>query len=137
MIESKREPFGVLPLAFHTSEDVQKTMSKVVNGFNIREGGRELAVRYNVLNALAHAGKTPATLIKEGKKAGLKSKNYSSGKAVLRITQPPIACCMSLADNLRNQNYAPEKVFEVTKKAAEVFKGMLALGATPPELNQK
>jgi hypothetical protein len=48
-------------------------MSKVVDGFNIRAGGREMAVRYNVLNALAHTGKTPSALVKEGKKAGLKS----------------------------------------------------------------
>jgi hypothetical protein len=51
----------------------KKTMSKVVDGFNIRAGGREMAVRYNVLNALAHTGKTPSALVKEGKKAGLKS----------------------------------------------------------------
>lgn len=131
------KPIGILPLASHTDQDVQKTMSKAVNGFNIRAGGRELAVRYNVLNALAHTGKTPSALIKEGKQAGLKSKDYSSGKAVARVLQPPAACCMSLADNLREQNFEPEKVFEVTAKAVEVFKGMLALGAIPSELNQK
>jgi hypothetical protein len=42
-----------------------------------------------------------------------------------------------LADDLREQSFELEKVFEVTKKADEVFKGTLAFGATPSDLNQK
>lgn len=40
------------------------------------------------------------------------------------------------ADNLVEQGHSPERVFEVTKKATELFAGMLELGAIPAELNQ-
>jgi len=130
------KPMGILPLASHTNNEVQKTMSKAVNGFNIRAGGREAAVRYNVMSSLAHIGKTPSALIKEGKKAGLKSKDYSSGKAVARVLYKPNACCMSLADNLINEGHDEDKVFAITPDAEKLFKSMLELGAIPSELHQ-
>lgn len=71
-----------------------------------------------------------------GVEAGLKSKDRSSGKAVVRVTQPGKACCMSLADNLVEQGFEPEKVFEVTKTAENVFEGILEPGATPAELKK-
>jgi hypothetical protein len=112
-------------------------MSKAVNAHNYQLGGEDATVRYNVENALVHAGKTPSQLKAEAKRAGLKSKDRSSGKAVLRATQPEAACCMSLADNLVDQGFEAEKVFGVTRKAKVVFKGIIELGATPPELNEK
>lgn len=125
---------GVLPLASHTDIDVQKDMSKSINAVNYELGGVEKTVEYNIANTLAHVGKTPARLKAEAKEAGLKSKDRTSGKAVVRATQPAKACCMSLADNLCEQGFEPEKVFEVTKKAEEVFGGILQLGAKPKEL---
>lgn len=93
-------------------------------------------MQYNVDNAVAHTGKTPARLKADAKKAGLKSKDRTSGKAVVRATEPAKACCMSLADNLCEQGFEPEKVFEVTKKAEDVFGGILQLGAKPKELEK-
>ncbi|MDQ3803087.1 MAG: Bro-N domain-containing protein [Acidobacteriota bacterium] len=131
-----RQHQGVLPLAAHADTEVQKDMSKAVNAHNYQLGGKEATMEYNIKNAVAHAGRTPAQLIRDGKAAGLKSKDRSSGKAVLRATQPAKACCMSLADNLVEQGFEAEKVFEVTKTAEPVFDGILELGATPAELKK-
>jgi prophage antirepressor-like protein len=125
---------GVLPLASHTDVEVQKDMSKSVNAFNYELGGKDATMEYNIANAVAHTGKTPAQLKRDAKRDGLKSKDRISGKAVVRATQPAKACSMSLADNLYEQGFNAEKVFEVTKKAEDVFDGILQLGATPAEL---
>jgi prophage antirepressor-like protein len=127
---------GLLPLESHTDKDVQKDMSKGVNAYNYQLGGKEETVRYNVLNAVAHTGKTPTQLKREAKDAGLKSKDRTSGKAVVRATEPAKACCMSLADNLHQQGFEDEKIFKVTPKAEEVFKGIIELGGMPAELKE-
>jgi len=127
---------GLLPLESHTSIGVQKDMSKSINAVNYERGGKELTVQYNMDNALAHTGKTPARLKAEAKEAGLKSVQRTSGKAVVRATQPAKACCMSLADNLCELGHEPALVFKVTKKAEEVFDGILQLGAKPNELDK-
>ena len=93
-------------------------------------------MQYNIANAVAHTGKTPAQLLRAAKEAGLKSKDRTSGKAVVRATEPAKACCMSLADNLYEQGFNAEKVFGVTKTAEEVFGGILQLGAEPAELKK-
>jgi len=127
---------GVLPGEFHTQIEVQKDMSRSVNALNFDSGGKEKTIEYNVQNCIAHTGKHPTQVKALGKKQGLKSKDCSSAKAVLRVTQPEVACAMSLADNLVEQGHSPERVFEVTRKATELFAGMLELGAIPAELNQ-
>lgn len=127
---------GVLPGEAHTQIEVQKDMSRSVNALNFDSGGKEKTIEYNVQNCIAHTGKHPTQVKALGKKQGLKSKDCSSAKAVLRVTQPEVACAMSLADNLVEQGHSPERVFEVTKKATELFAGMLELGAIPAELNQ-
>lgn len=126
---------GILPLVAHTDIGVQKDMSKSINAVNYQAGGVDATMQYNIANTVAHVGKTPARLKAEAKKAGLKSKDRTSGKAVVRATEPAKACCMSLADNLCAEGFEPEKVFEVTKKAEDVFGGILQLGAKPKELD--
>lgn len=127
---------GVLPLVAHTSNEVQKDMSKSVNAFNYERGGVEEVMAYNVANCLTHTGKTPAQLKKEGKTIGLKSKERASGKSVARVTMPASASCMSLADNLYEQGFNLHRVFEVSKSAEEVFTKMIALGVRPAELKE-
>ena len=133
----EHKPQGILPLECHTDEGIQKTMSVHVNAYNYERGGTEAAIIYNVANCVAHTGKHPIQIKREGKEAKLKSKDRTSAKAVLRATQPETACCMSLADNLCEQGHEPERVFEVTKEADKVFKGILKLGAEPSELKKK
>lgn len=128
---------GVLQLSQHTNTEVQKIMSKTVNAHNNSLGGREEIISYNVKNCREHTGKMPFQIVEFGKREGLKSKERSSAKEVLRKLEPESACSMSLADNLVSEGFEPEKVWEVTKGAKRVFKGMLELGATPKELSQK
>lgn len=130
-------PQGVLPLSQHTKTEIQKAMSKSVNAHNYSKGGREEIVKYNAQNCLEHTGQYPKKVVEYGKKRGLRSKDRSSAKEVLRHLEPEAACSMSLADNLVNEGFEPEKVFPVTKDAKKVFKGILALGAIPAELEQK
>lgn len=127
---------GVLPGEAHTQIEVQKDMSRSVNALNFDSGGKEKTIEYNVQNCLAHTGKHPTQVKALGKKQGLKSKDCSSAKAVLRLTQPEVACAMSLADNLVEQGHSPDRVFEVTRKATELFAAMLEIGVIPAELNQ-
>lgn len=129
-------PTSILDYAEHTQERQQKTMSKAANEFNFDHGGKESIISYNVENCIAHTGEHPLQVKERGKKAKLKAVDRTSAKAVLRKLQPEVACAMSLADNLVSLGAQPDKVFAVTKKAAEVFKGMIDLGFTPPELNR-
>lgn len=129
-------PTSILDYAEHAKEPQQKTMSKAANEFNFEHGGKESIISYNVENCIAHTGEHPLQVKERGKKAKLKAVDRTSAKAVLRKLQPEAACAMSLADNLVSLGAQPDKVFEVTKKAAEVFKGMIDLGFTPPELNR-
>jgi prophage antirepressor-like protein len=126
----------ILPLTAHTDEEVQKAMSKSVNGYNYEKGGKEEAIHWNVVNTLATVQKLPSQLVAEAKRAGLKSKYRTSGKAVLRATQPEAACCMSLADNLHQQGHPDEKVFKVSLSAKPVFRAMIELGIEPAELKE-
>lgn len=128
---------GLLPLAAHTSVEVQKEMSKSINSRNFHLGGKQAAIDYNIDNCVAHTGYVPARIKHFGRQVRkLPAKNCTSAKEVLRVTDRETACCMSLADNLVEQGHEPEKVFEVTKTAKNVFKGILALGATPAELEE-
>jgi prophage antirepressor-like protein len=125
---------GVLPLLAHTSDEVQKDMSKSVNAFNYERGGVDEVMAYNVANCVTHTGKTPAQLKREAKDKGLKSKDRSSGKQVARVTKPAAASCMSVADNLYEQGYNLHRVFEVSKSAEPFFEKVIALGVRPAEL---
>ncbi|MGH9754692.1 MAG: hypothetical protein ACREA2_18090 [Blastocatellia bacterium] len=109
-------------------------MSKYVNGYQYRRGGRLACIKHNVKSCVEHTGKTPLAVKEEGKRRNLPAKIRKSAKEVLRAIQPEKACCMSMADNLIEQGHVDDKVFAVTKKAETVFKGMLDLGIVPAEL---
>jgi prophage antirepressor-like protein len=130
------EPQGLVSFDRHAQRDVQIAMSKKVNAYQYYRGGKKEIMRYNIDNCKAHTGKHTKTVRNEGKAAGLKSKERNSAKEVIRHLQPALACCMSLADNLTEQGHDEVKVFKVTPKAQEVFEGIIALGAMPPELLQ-
>jgi len=127
----------VLPLAAHTSIDVQKEMSKSVNSHNYTLGGKQATIDYNIENCKAHTENFPARIKHYGRAIKkLPAKQCTSAKEVLRAIEPETACCMSLADNLVDQGHDQQKVFEVTKTAKNVFKGILELGAKPAELEK-
>lgn len=125
-------------IADHQKKEVQKQNSKDVNAYNYFQGnGVEDVIEYNRKNCMEHTGKRPAEWKKIGKEAGLKSKDCSSGKEVLRHLQPESACGMSFVDNMVKMGAPVDKAIELSKKyAVHLFKGMLDLGQTPNELNQ-
>lgn len=123
-------------LLLHTEISIQKQNSKDINGKNFIEGGIESVIDYNRKSCLLHSGKLPNQWIEEAKKAGLKSKERTSGKEVLRHLKPEIACGMSFTDDMVKRGFDLKTVSDLTKKAAiPLFKGMIELGANPKELN--
>lgn len=130
-------PQGVLPLIEHTKTKTQIEMSKTVNAHNYQLGGVTKTIEYNIESCLAHTGKKPKQIMAEAKASKtLKAKDRQSAKQVTRHNEPETASCMSLADNLVNEGHDPKRVFPVTVKAKEVFRGILELGSTPDELKQ-
>lgn len=125
-------------IADHQKKEVQKQNSKDVNAYNYFQGnGVEDVIEYNRKNCEEHTGKRPSEWKKIGKEAGLKSKDCSSGKEVLRHLQPESACGMSFVDNMVKMGAPVDKAIELSKKyAVHLFKGMIDLGQTPNELNQ-
>lgn len=84
----------------HTKREVQVQNSKGVNSYIIRKWGVETDIEYNRRNCRMVSGYSPSELRKIGKARGLKSKQYSSGKEVLRSLKPELAAQMSINDDL-------------------------------------
>lgn len=121
----------------HQKRNVQIQNSKDVNAFKYFNGGVEDLIEYNRNNCKKHTGKTPSEWKKIGKEKGLKSKECTSGKEVVRHLQPEAACGMSFVDNMVKQGYPMEKAIELSQKhAMPLFKGMIEMGMIPEELNQ-
>ena len=85
-------PKGVLPIKAHTQRKVQIEMSKRVNGYQYRRGGKLGCIKYSVKSCVAHTGKTPLAIKEEGKRRNLPSRIRQSAKEVLRALQPEKAC---------------------------------------------
>jgi prophage antirepressor-like protein len=123
-------------LSKHLDVMCQKQNSKNINGLHFNNGGMKAIKEYNILNCTIHTGMTPKDIKEMGKKMGLKSKNLTSAKQVLRNIKPEIACTMSFADTLLQQN--PSKtlndISQVTLKAISVYDEMLKAGIIPIEL---
>ena len=131
------KPQGVLGLSEHTDTVTQKQMSKTINAVYFEKGGQDAVIKYNTENCLVHTGQYPKQVIEQGKRRGLKSKDRTSAKEVLRHIKPESACGMSLADNLISEGFPEDPVREISQDANQVFKSMLKLGAIPKELLQK
>jgi len=123
-------------LLSHTDVTVQKNNSKEINSQNLKSGGVNKVIEYNRESCLLHTGKTPSQIKQAGKDLGLKSKQTSSAKEVLRNTNKPLACTMSFTDQLVAQGHNLKEVSELAMKAAlPLFDGMIKLGVIPQELN--
>lgn len=122
-------------MMIHTDINIQKQNSKDVNRVNFEAGGVESTIEYNRQSMILHTGKTPSEIKEMGKEAGLKSSQRSSGKEVLRHTNPAMACTMSFTDSLVKMGFDLKTVSDLAKKAAlPLYNGMLELGITPGEL---
>ncbi len=120
----------------HLYTDVQKGFSKSINAKNFNEGGITKTIEYNQENCILHTGMRPSTIIEVGKNLGLKSKDTSSAKQVLRSLKPEIACAMSFTDKLVSENDVDHHIAAKTSKdfAEPLFKKLMELGVNRKEL---
>lgn len=120
----------------HQKRPIQIQNSKDVNAFKYFNGCVDDLIEYNKRNCLEHTGRKPSEWKEIGRNKGLKSKERTSGKEVVRHLQPEAACSMSFVDNLVKQGYPMDKAIALSKKhAMPLFKGMLEIGVIPGELN--
>lgn len=122
-------------LSEHSRRDVQVQNSKEVNAKIYFNMGVESVIEYNQKSCLLHSGKKPSELKEYAKQIGLRSKQRSSGKEVLRNLKPEIACCMSLTDEMVKRGKDLESAAKLNLTHAQpLFKEMLNLGMAPGEL---
>lgn len=123
-------------IMIHTDVTIQKFNSKGINQKNLIEKGLDGVIEYNQLNCLKHTGKMPREIKEIGKIAGLKSKERTSAKEVLRHMKPELACSMSFVDNLVQKGFDFNTVSQLSlKSAVPLFQGMIELGIIPSEIN--
>jgi Rha family phage regulatory protein len=120
----------------HARRDVQLANSKSINNHHFLIGGLGTTIAYNRANCLLHTGKRPNELLKDAKQRGVKSKQRTSAKELLRHEAPEIACSMSLADQMVRAGATIEQAAVVTNQAKQVFAGMMRLGFKPAQLSQ-
>jgi len=83
----------------HLNEQTQKENSKLINAKNYEKGVDEI-IKYNSENLKLHTGKNSKELKELGKRNGLKSKDLTSGKQVVRKLIPEKGAAMSFTDDL-------------------------------------
>lgn len=132
------------PIQAHTDPTEQKNNSKLINHKAFIGNGVNSVnniVSYNINSAVAHTGHTPRQLKSIGWQNGLRGKDISSGKQVVRKLDPATACAMSLTDNVisvsenLNQNDV-KRIAKASLSTKEFFNLILGEGLTPHELNQ-
>jgi prophage antirepressor-like protein len=121
-------------LSSHTVRAVQIGNSKAVNQVQVAVGGKNAAIAYNIKNCTIQSGKTPGEWRQIAKADGIPAKYRDSGKDVLRIKRPQVACGMSLADQLIAGGASVDDGIGIGKDSQPIFQRILALGITPPEL---
>lgn len=115
-------------ILLHTKRDVQIKNSKEINTYFYENGGTDSIKEYNTKSCKLHSGMYPKQLKEIAKKHGLKAKQMTSGKEVLRHLKPEIAACMSLTDDLCKMGGKLEEMVPISKSAEPVFVKMLELG---------
>jgi prophage antirepressor-like protein len=114
----------------HLDVSVQKGYSKKVNSLNFSNGGLTGTIDYNRKNCQLHTNKQPHEVVKIGKDFGLKSKQRTSAKEVIRNLKPELACSMSFTDKLVSENGIVHEVAAKTslELAQPLFKKLMELG---------
>lgn len=123
-----------LALEAHMNRPVQLQNSKEVNAQQWLIGGAENVAEYNRENCLRVTGKTPSELKDWAKRAGLPSKNRTSGKEVVRHVRPELACRMSVNDSLVSRGVSLNEACDLSAGTTPLFAKLLQLGSRPPEL---
>jgi prophage antirepressor-like protein len=124
-----------LGLKQHLKITVQKDFSKQINSKNFGEGGVLQTIGYNTNNCVYHTDKTPKEVIQIGKDSGLKSKDTSSAKQVIRAIQPAIACSMSLTDSLVKDGADHAEAAKICRDHATIlFDRLMSIGVPAARL---
>ena len=120
----------------HAKREIQVQNSKIINRINLDNGGVEEIKGYCVESCKKITGKRPSEWKKIGKDIGLKSKQYSSGKEVLRNIDglKKYACALSVSDNLRSMGYDLDNATEIAQAGLGFFDKLLSVGI---EVNNK
>ncbi len=120
----------------HLNVETQKGYSKQINAANFNKGGVEETIAYNVKSCQLHTNKRPSEIVAIGKGLGLKSKQCSSAKEVIRNIKPELACSMSFTDKLVSENGIDHETAAKTSKelAQPLFKRLMELGISRNEL---
>jgi prophage antirepressor-like protein len=122
-------------ILLHTDKNIQLQNSKDINSKNMIEGGIKSVIEYNRASCLLHSGKSTKQIKELGTKAGLKSKERSSAKEVLRHIAPPIAGGMSFTDDLTKNGFDLKTASDLSKQfVIPLFQNMIELGIKPGEL---
>jgi prophage antirepressor-like protein len=127
---------SIRPFAGERNEDhlipsIQKQNSKAINSKMYFEGNVEAIKKHNTINCEVHTGKKPSEVKDIGKALGLKSKDRTSAKEVLRHVKPEIAASMSMADRLAGEKNIDSKTAAETCRefAVPLFKKLIEIGA--------
>ena len=84
---------------------------------------------YNINNCIYHTNKTLSQVKQIGKDFGLKSKDLSSAKQVIRVLKPELACSMSLTDSLVKDGMDHKEMAAISKELAQpLFKKLMEAG---------
>ena len=120
----------------HCYIENQKENSKKANSKAFDQGGVQNTIAYNRRNMKLHTGMTPSQVKEVGRQKGLKSKDRSSGKEVLRNLKPELAASMSLTDSLVTENGIDHhKAAKIsTELATPLFKKLMELGIDKDKL---
>lgn len=123
-------------LTQHLDVTVQKGFSKKINALNFSHGGVTETIEYNRKNCLLHTKKRPFEIIQIGKDLGLKSKQCTSAKEVIRTLKPELACTMSFTDSLVFGHDIAHEVAAGTslKFVRPLFAKLIELGIDPKTL---
>lgn len=120
----------------HLNIKIQKEYSKQINSLNFRNGGIEQTIDYNTKNCKLHTNLTPKEVIEIGKQQGLKSKDTTSAKQVLRTLKPELSASMSFTDKLVSENNIKHELAAQTSTelVQPLFKRLMELGISYEQL---
>lgn len=124
-------------ILLHTDKSIQLQNSKDINKKNLIAGGIKSVIEYNRVSCLLHSGKSTKQIKILGENAGLKSRDRSSAKEVLRHIAPPIAGGMSFTDDLTKNGFDLKTASDLSKQfVIPLFQNMIEMGANPKEVSQ-
>ena len=130
IIKAANEPekdSNVLVLESHTKRPVQVSNSKAANGFSFAKGGVEAIRDWSINIVKEISGRYPGELKRYGRQRGLKSKQCSSGKEVVRNLYPDKAAGISIGDYLYSHGVEDREAINLAKSTLPLFQKLIEI----------